>query len=68
MAELSANRPLDAAPVLDAVEYEERDWVSIFSTHSEFVGTPTIEMEEKWHKLVDSMPSLSSKHSIWTED
>ena len=46
---------LSPAPVLDAVEYEERDWVSIFSTHSDFVGIPTIEMEEKWHKLVNSM-------------
>lgn len=52
------------SPVLEAVEYEERDWVSIFSTHSEFVGTPTIEMEEKWHKLVDNMLSSSSKQSI----
>ncbi|KAL9612138.1 MAG: hypothetical protein Q9167_003254 [Letrouitia subvulpina] len=48
---------LSPAPALDAVEYEERDWVSIFSTHSEFVGTPTSEMEEKWHKLVD-MPAV----------
>ncbi|KAL9044034.1 MAG: hypothetical protein Q9214_002801 [Letrouitia sp. 1 TL-2023] len=44
---------LSPAPVLDAVEYEERDWVNIFSTHSGFVGTPTSELEEKWHKLVD---------------
>ena len=61
---------LSPAPVLDAVEYEERDWVSIFSTHSDFVGTPTVEMEEKWHNLVDSMSSshLSpSEHSFLTK-
>ena len=43
--------------LLDPVEYEERDWVSIFSTYSGFVGTPTVESEEKWHKMVDSMSS-----------
>lgn len=51
------------APVLNAVEYEERDWVSIFSTHSEFVGVPTVEMEEKWHNLVDSMSSPPLKQA-----
>lgn len=36
-----------AAPVLGAVEYEERDWPITFWTPHEFVGTPTIKIEEK---------------------
>lgn len=43
-----------SAPLLDAVEYEEKDWESIFTQkHSKWTGQPTVELEDRWEKLVN---------------
>ncbi|KAJ5893246.1 hypothetical protein N7495_004937 [Penicillium taxi] len=51
------------SPLLEAVEYEEHDWVSIFATqNSGFTGTPSKEMEDKWKHVVvppERLPSLN---------
>lgn len=42
-----------AAPLFEAVEYEQRDWESIFTEKvSQWNGAPTIELEERWQQLV----------------
>ncbi|KAJ4404191.1 hypothetical protein N0V91_006094 [Didymella pomorum] len=42
------------SPLFQAVEYEERDWESIFTKkHSDWTGAPTVELEDKWHRLVN---------------
>lgn len=56
------------APLLDAVEYEERDWESIFTTkHSDWTGVPTAELEQRWHKLVNGKYSLFLSVGTWTD-
>lgn len=52
------------APLFQAVEYEERDWESIFTKkHSDWTGAPTVELEDRWHRLVNGMPSFSHSSS-----
>ncbi|KAF3037866.1 hypothetical protein E8E11_002889 [Didymella keratinophila] len=42
------------SPLFQAVEYEERDWESIFTKkHSDWTGAPTVELEDRWHRLVN---------------
>jgi hypothetical protein len=44
------------APLLQAVDYEQRDWESIFTQkHSIWTGAPTPELEDRWHKLVNGI-------------
>ncbi|OJJ99190.1 hypothetical protein ASPACDRAFT_120321 [Aspergillus aculeatus ATCC 16872] len=46
------------SPLLEAVEFEQRDWVSIFATqNSGYTGAPTEQMEARWKRLVD-VPSV----------
>lgn len=50
------------APLFEAVEYEERDWESIFTEkHSDWTGAPTVELEGRWHRLVNGVcyPSVT---------
>jgi hypothetical protein len=47
------------APLFQAVEYEERDWESIFTKkHSDWTGAPTVELEDRWHRLVNGVSSF----------
>lgn len=53
--------------MLEAVEYEERDWISNFGTKNPgYTGTPTDDMEAKWANLVEGLPLyiLIIKHAL----
>ncbi|KUJ15077.1 uncharacterized protein LY89DRAFT_708583 [Mollisia scopiformis] len=41
------------SPILEAVEYEQKDWTSGLSA-SEFSGPPTPELEGKWSEIANS--------------
>ncbi|KAK2009853.1 hypothetical protein LZ32DRAFT_630560 [Colletotrichum eremochloae] len=46
------------SPLVEAVQYEERDWVSIFATkNSPFTGPPTRELESNWDAIIE-VPSV----------
>lgn len=56
-----------SAPLLEAVEYEERDFESGLSLESSgFTGPPTAEMEAKWESLAQGTihhPTIATNHT-----